>query len=254
MLRHSFLLGILLINLRLQAQENYEIQVYGSKTMTKGHTMVELHSNFTLSGTRDMSPDGLLPTHHQQHETVEITHGWTQWFETGFYFFNSLGGDGRTSYVGSHIRPRFAVPENWKWPVGVSLSAEFGFQKQPYSPNSCTLEIRPIIDKTWKKWYVSLNPVLDKSFAGPDENRGLIFSPNVKASYNIAKVIALGIEYYGTTGPFFNYDSFQQQDHQLFIVADLTAFPKWELNAGVGYGVPQTADKLIIKIITGRRF
>jgi hypothetical protein len=30
------------------AQENYEIQVYGAPTMTKGQTMFELHSNFTL--------------------------------------------------------------------------------------------------------------------------------------------------------------------------------------------------------------
>ena len=29
-----------------RAQDNYEIQVYGSETVEKGHTMVELHGNF----------------------------------------------------------------------------------------------------------------------------------------------------------------------------------------------------------------
>src|SRR5690349_14935791 len=33
------------------AQDNYEIQVYGSELVPRGRTMVELHSNFTVSGT-----------------------------------------------------------------------------------------------------------------------------------------------------------------------------------------------------------
>src|SRR5579872_1089619 len=126
---------LLLLTTGLRAQDNYEIQVYGSETVEKGHTMVELHSNFTFDGSKSTF-DGVLPTNHVFHETIEITHGWTPWFETGFYFFNTVGDDGRTAYVGSHIRPRVAAPESWKWPVGVSLSMEFGFQKAAYSANT----------------------------------------------------------------------------------------------------------------------
>ena len=36
--------------LAIHAQDNYEIQVYGSDTVAPRHTMVELHSNITLSG------------------------------------------------------------------------------------------------------------------------------------------------------------------------------------------------------------
>jgi hypothetical protein len=248
------ILIIYMLCLEAKAQDNYEIQVYGSETVEQGHTMVELHSNFTIDGSKVVSIDGQLPTNHVEHETIEITHGWTPWFETGFYFFNSIGSDGRTAYVGSHVRPRVAIPESWKWPVGLSLSTEFGFQKKEFSPNTSTLELRPIIDKTWNKWYVSLNPTLEKSFAGPDQNRGFTFSPNVKGSYNITKVVALGLEYYGSTGPFFHYDSFQQQEHQLFVATDLNFNPAWEFNAGVGYGFTQATDKAIVKIIIGRRF
>ncbi len=240
--------------LMLKAQDNYEIQVYGAETVEQGHTMVELHSNFTIDGSKTVSADGQLPTNHAEHETIEITHGWTPWFETGFYFFNTIGSEGRTAYVGSHIRPRFAIPATWKWPVGLSLSTEFGFQKREFSPNTSTLEIRPIIDKTWDKWYISFNPTLDQSFAGPDQNRGLIFSPNLKGSYNITKVVAVGLEYYGATGPFFHYDSFQQQQHQLFVATDLNLDPAWEFNGGFGYGFTRATDKAIIKIIIGRRF
>jgi len=237
----------------LKAQDNYEIQVYGSETVDSGHTMFELHSNYTLNGSTTVV-DGQLPTNHVVHETVEITHGWTPWFETGFYFFNSVGDDGRTAYVGSHIRPRFAAPESWKWPVGVSISLEFGFQKKEFSANTATLEIRPIVDRKWGGWYVAVNPTLDQSFAGPDEHRGLIFSPNIKWSYDVTKVVALGLEYYGSTGPFFNYDPIQQQQHQVFAAIDLNTDPKWEFNGGFGLGLTNATDKAIFKIIIGRRF
>ena len=68
------------------AQGNYEVQVYGSDLIPKGVTMVELHSNFTASGTKG-TVDGVLPTNHALHETLEITHGWNEWFETGLYQF-----------------------------------------------------------------------------------------------------------------------------------------------------------------------
>lgn len=85
------------------AQDNYEIQVYSSETTEKGVTMLELHSNFTFDGSKTLVND-VLPTNHIFHETIEITHGFTNWFEVGFYFFNALGDNQRSNYVGSHIR------------------------------------------------------------------------------------------------------------------------------------------------------
>jgi hypothetical protein len=242
-----------ILSVTLKAQDNYEIQIYGSETVEKGHTMLELHSNFTLDGSKTIA-DGVLPTNHVFHETIEITHGWTPWFETGFYFFNTIGSDGRTAYVGSHIRPRVAVPQNWKWPVGVSLSLEFGFQKAQYSANTSTLEIRPIIDKKWGAWYVSVNPTLGQSFNGPDQNIGLVFSPSIKGSYDVSKVVTLGLEYYGGTGPFFNYYPIRLQQHQIFIATDLNFNPEWEFNAGYGFGLTNSTDRSIFKVILGRRF
>lgn len=241
------------LTLKLKAQDNYEIQVYGSETVEKGHTMLELHSNYTANGST-IGTDGEFATNHIFHETIEITHGWTTWFETGFYFFNTIGSDGRSGYVGSHIRPRIAAPESWKWPVGVSISFEFGFQKAQYSANTATLEIRPIFDKKIDKWYIAFNPTMDQSFKGPDQHRGLIYSPNLKGSYDVTKIVSLGLEYYGSTGPVFHLDPYQQQEHQLFAAIDLNNIPNWEFNGGIGFGFTDSTDKGIFKIIIGRRF
>ena len=246
------LLFLLQSGFTLHAQDNYEIQVYAAPTVEKNATMIELHSNYTFGG-QVYELGGVLPTHDMLHETVEITHGFTTWFETGFYLFNAIGSDNRTTYVGSHIRPRVTAPDSWHWPIGVSLGMEVGYQKPEYSTDDWTLEIRPIADKTWKKFYIAINPVFDKSLHGANVNKGFNFSPNVKASYSIVKQVAVGVEYYGAVGKITMFDPYQQQQHQLFFAVDLDVSPDWEFNAGYGLGFTNATDNDILKVILGYR-
>lgn len=236
-----------------RAQENYEIQVYGADLVEPGHTMLELHSNFTFQGAKT-SVDGQLPTNHQLHETIEITHGFTDWFETGFYIFTSSQNGQGIDWVGDHIRPRVSIPKKWKWPVGLSLSNEVGYQRRKYSVDTWTWEMRPIIDKQAGRWYFSFNPTFDKSIHGLSASQGFIFSPNVKVSYDFTKKITGGFEYYGSAGPATEFDPLAQQQHQFFPAIDLNLSPKWEVNFGVGVGVTRSTDHLIAKMILGYRF
>ena len=233
-------------------QDNYEIQVYPSETVEKKSTMVELHSNFTFDGQKQVI-NGVLPTHHILHETVEITHGFSSFFEIGFYFFNAIGNDNRTSYVGSHIRPRIAAPKEWNWPVGLSFSVEAGYQKREYNEDDWTLELRPIIDKKIGKLYLSFNGAFDKSFHGINQHIGFVFSPNFKFSYDFSHLIAAGAEYYGSVGPLNKINPSQNQQHQLFLALDLNWSPDWEFNCGYGFGFTPSTDNGIFKIILGYR-
>lgn len=235
------------------AQDNYEIQVYGSELVEKGNTMVELHSNFTFQGSKT-EQDGVLPTNHQLHETIEITHGFTDWFETGFYIFTCEKSGLGIDWVGDHIRPRFSVPKKWNWPVGLSLSQEIGYQRSQFSTDTWTYELRPIIDKQLGRWYFSFNPTFDKSIHGQTANQGFIFSPDVKISYDFTKKITGGFEYYGSLGPVSGFYPAPEQQQQIFPAIDLNLSPKWEVNFGVGVGVTRSTDHLIAKLILGYRF
>ena len=62
------------------AQDNFEIQVYAAETQAPHSTMVEIHSNFTVSGSKTVE-DGMLPTNHAEHETLELTQGINDWAE-----------------------------------------------------------------------------------------------------------------------------------------------------------------------------
>jgi len=243
----------LLVSVPLCAQGNYEIQVYGSDTVAPESTMVELHSNFTILGQRD-EIQGVYPTYHQLHETVEITQGITDWMEVGFYIFTSAQSGYGLQWVGDHIRPRVRVPSSWHWPVGVSLSTEIGYQRPQYSLDTWTWEIRPIIDKAIDRWYFSINPALERTLHGPGVNQGLSFAPAAKVSYDFTKKISGGIEYYADYGSIREIAPFREQQQQFFAVTDLNVSPNWEINFGVGIGVTAATDHLIVKGILGRHF
>ena len=246
------LVPALLLPCPARAQDNYEIQVYGASLVDAGHTMVELHSNFTVDG-RSAEVDGLLPTLHAFHETVEITHGFSPWLEVGFYVFTSARDGNGWNWVGDHIRPRVAVPESWHWPVGVSLSQEIGYQRRIFSTDTWTWEIRPIIDKQVGRWYWALNPALEKSITGENAGRGWEFSPNAAVSYDFTREVTGALEYYASFGPVTGFDPGPEQQHQLFAALDLNVSPKWEINLGLGRGMTASTDRWLVKTIFGYR-
>lgn len=251
-MKKCLLIALLSTPICLLAQDNYEIQVYGAPTQAKGETMVELHSNFTIDGEKQVK-DGVRPSYHALHETLEITQGVTDIFEIGFYLFTNYTSPYGYRVIGTHIRPRICAPDSWKLPVGLSLSTEFGYQRSEYSEDTWNIEIRPIIDRQWDKLYVSFNPTFGITLKSAAPSHAPTFEPNLKVAYAINPKLSLGAEYYGDMGPVDNFESAPDQSHALFAVADLYLDPRWEINMGAGWGLTPATDRLIAKLIVGRR-
>ncbi len=235
------------------AQGNYEIQVYGADTVAPRTLMTELHSNYTPSG-QTKTVEGVYPTNHQEHETIELTEGLNAWSEVGFYIFTSEQDGHGVQWVGDHIRPRVRAPDRWHLPVGLSLSTEIGYQRAVYSRDTWTWEIRPIVDKTAGRWYLALNPALERTWHGPDVAQGVAFAPGAKVSYDFSRMISGGLEYYADYGRLGSADTLRNQQQQIFAVTDLNVSPVWEINFGVGVGPTAATDHWIVKGIIGRRF
>ncbi|HET9279392.1 MAG TPA: hypothetical protein VFN95_14450 [Flavitalea sp.] len=135
-------------------------------------------------------------------------------------------------------------------PVGLSLSAEIGFERDPDSSvTNWGMEIRPIIDKTMGKWYFSFNPNFEKIF---QDGSPFEFTPNIKTYYLIKKV-GVGLEYYGNVGNAVKWVPGNQQFHQLYAVMDLFTDPRLELNFGIGRGLTNISDAWNIKLLLGWR-
>jgi hypothetical protein len=236
----------------LFAQDNYEIQVYGSQTQAKNSSIFELHSNYTFVGEKSIVK-GIRPSYHSLHETIEITTGITGNFELGFYLFMNYTDGYGYKIIGSHIRPRIMAPQAWNLPVGLSLSLEFGVQSLQYSTEHWNLEIRPIIDKQLGKLYLSFNPTMGIALEGIDNDSRPVFEPNFKAAYNFSKKTSLGFEYYGSLGAINQFEKPADQSHALFFAYDLAGNKDWELNIGPGWGLSKATDGFVFKILVGRR-
>lgn len=252
------------------AQDNYEIQVYPSDTMTPGVLLTELHSNYTVQGSTT-TQFGMLPTQGQEHETVEFTQGINDWSEVGFYVFTSERNGSGVQWVGDHIRPRVRVPPSWRWPVGVSLSNEIGYARAAYTSATWSWQIMPIVDQSIGRWYWSVNTTMNWAFhpvppapGTPQpqvaayyrdvQPHGMTFGPAATVTYQPEKTFNFGVEYYGYWGEFGHFVNLHNQQHQIFPVMNLFVSPKWEINFGAGWGATASTDHLIVKGIIGHYF
>ncbi len=266
-----FLSALMLLGVvpRLHAQNGYEIQVYPSETIPPKVLLVELHSNFTVEGTTTVQY-GMLPTQHQEHETIELTQGLNKWSEVGFYIFTAERNGNGVQWVGDHIRPRVRAPESWHLPVGLSLSNEIGYARPEFANPTWSWQINPIVDQTLGKWYWSVNgnfnwghPVPPPANYTPAQRTvyyrdvspgGLTFGPAATVTFQPSKYYNVGIEYYGYYGEFGNFVSLHNQQQQFFPVFNFFFSKKWEVNVGAGWGATAATDHLVVKGIVGRYF
>lgn len=241
---------MVLITGKVFAQADNEIQVYASSTIQHKWTIVELHSNHTFKGSKFLSDPKAA---NWTNGTLEITHGAAKNFEIGFYTFTAISPNGQYQYLGNQIRPRVTIPEEQHWPVGGSLSLEFGFFR-PHSDSTFIWqgEVRPIIDKTTGNWYFSFNPNIDFVVSGDEKQAGI--SPQFKTVYTMRKVFGIGFEYYGTFGTFKKILPGSLQEHLIGPVIDLYHHPMWEFNAGYLFGLTANSNQKIFKLLVGRRF
>ena len=234
------------------AQSNFEIQVYPGTTVPKGVTMVELHSNFTGRGSTT-AVNGVLPSNHALHETIEITRGFADWLEIGFYHFMSFQDGGGFEYVGNHIRPRIAVPERLNWPVGLSLSQEVGYQRKEFSEDTWSWELRPIIDQTIGRFYWAFNPTLGIALKGPNAGKSPDFEPNAQVGFDATRRVNVALEYYGGLGPLSNLEPLKSSQQLLVPALNIDFGPEWEFNIGAGIALTVPTDRVTLKMIMGRK-
>jgi hypothetical protein len=203
---------------------------------------------------RPVTGNDTTATYLPTHTTMEITTGLNAWSELGVYIFTTEASGTATQWAGGSIRPMVRVPRAWHWPVGIALSTEVEYERPSSGAATWTWEIRPILDRTLGRWYVSFNPTLEYPLSGSGTERELQFSPSAKISYDATRSITAGVEYYGAYGPIDQFVAPNSRLQQYFGTADLHLSPQWEINAGIGFGTTPASSQLVAKLIVGRRF
>ena len=94
-----------------------------------------------------------------------------------------------------------------------------------------------------------VNPILDNAFMGGFKS--LDFAPAVRLAYNRPPKWAVAVEEYADYGPLRHFYSGSKQSQELFGVFD--RYSKIvNIEAGVGFGLTSSSDKVTLKLILSR--
>src|SRR5690349_4084141 len=91
--------------------DRFEIQVYEPEINAPGRFGLELHSNFTVRGSRSPAFPGEIPPWHTARFTLEPAVGVTSWLELGAYLQLYDAPAHGFQYAGSKVRAKLVAPK-----------------------------------------------------------------------------------------------------------------------------------------------
>ncbi len=227
-----------------------EIQVYDAVIAEPGIFNLTWHNNFIADGHENPAfPGGLIPD-KSFNGVTEWAYGVTPWFEAGLYLpLYSISQNRGATINGGKIRLLFVRPHAADRKFFYGVNFEFSYNSLHWQPYHFTSEIRPIIGWHLHPVDIIVNPILDNSFVGGFKSLNL--APAERVAYNFPSHWALALEEYADYGPLRNIYSFSQQSHELFVVFD--RYSKIvNVEAGVGFGLTSSSDKVTLKLILSR--
>jgi hypothetical protein len=226
-----------------------EIQVYNGDLAPTGKFNLTWHQNYTPIGLKTPAFPGGLISNHAYIGVPEWAYGVTKWFELGLYLpLYSFTTNHGSSLNGFKIRTLFAVPNADQRRFFYGSNFEFSWNAKQWDEKRYTNEIRPIIGWHLGDTDIIINPILDNSYIG---FKNLEFVPAWRVAHKLSQNSALAIEEYADFGTLQSMNSFHNQFHQVYFVADHTV-KGLDIEFGVGVGVTASSDKLTLKLILSR--
>jgi hypothetical protein len=225
-----------------------EIQVYDAEIEEVGKFNVMVHSNFTPIGRKTADfPGGIIPD-DSVNGAVEWAYGVTPWMEQGLYFpvYSAYSKDRGGSLNGFKIRELFVRPHAQDHMFFYGVNFEFSVNYKYWESRRITSEVRPIIGLHLHPWDIVFNPIVDTDYTGGFGN--LEFVPALRVAYNLNDKWAVAAEEYADFGPLRHFYAANDQFHEVWAVVDHGG-KHISVEAGVGVGVTDGADKLTFKLM-----
>jgi hypothetical protein len=233
------------------ASSNDEIQVYDDAINKPGEMGLDLHMNHVVTGIKQPAWPGDAPSNRSTRLTPEFSYGLSEKWELGAYLplLQTLGG---TRYAeGAKVRIKYMAPredDSFYW----GINQELGWVSLRSAEQHWNVEIRPIFGWRFGHWHMTVNPIIGFELNGPNGEKP-DFSPSLRASYEVANNLRLGVEHYAGLGRLEHLSSYGQQSQNTYLVAD-TEVAGHAVNFGVGKGWNASSDKWTVKAIFGTRF
>jgi hypothetical protein len=239
----------ILIALARPAAAVDEIQVYNAGIAAPGQFTIQQHLNYVAKGLKEPDFPGGFPSDHSLNGTPEFAYGVTDWWEVGLYLPFAVQNRQFLSDA-FKLRTLFVSPNADHRNLFYGVNFEFSNPTPKFSQSRFALEIRPILGVRTANWEFIVNPIVDISFGQFGEAD---FAPAARLAYQVQRDFFLGVEYYGDLGRIGASPKPSDQQHTLFAVTDFKA-GILDIDLGIGYGLTQGSDRVVIKAIIGYAF
>ncbi len=231
----------------LSAHAADEIQVYNAEIAKVGQWTAQLHLNYAFSGRKEPEFEGGLLPDRALNGTPEFAYGVTEWWEIGFYLPFAVDRHGQAYSNAGKVRTLFVSPHAAERNVFYGVNFEFAYSMPQFSETKWNIEVRPIFGVRQNGYEFIINPIVDIGLGVEGNNT---FAPAARFARELSKDFAVGVEYYTDLGPMQYMLPFKEQQHNVYGVVDFK-IGKFDINAGVGYGLTPGSDRLVAKIIIG---
>jgi len=224
-----------------------EIQVYNAEIAKVDQWTLQLHLNYAFNGRKQPDFPGGLVAHRALNGTPELAYGITDWWELGFYAPFAIDQNGTPYSNAGKIRQLFVVPNAAERAFFYGVNFEFSYAMPQFSDTQWNVEVRPIVGVRKGDYEFIVNPIVDIGFG---QNGDAVFAPAARFARKLTETLSIGIEYYSELGPLNGFVPFNEQQHNIYGVVDFK-IGRFDVNAGIGYGLTPGSDRVIAKMIIG---
>jgi hypothetical protein len=226
-----------------------EIQVYNAGIAAPGQFTIQQHLNYVGLGLKNPPFPGGLVSNGSVNGTPEFAYGLTDWWEIGLYLPFAIQ-DKQFLSDSFKLRTLFVSPQAEQRSFFYGINFEFSNTTPAFSQSRYGLEIRPIIGVRNADYEFIVNPIVDLSFGKYGEAD---FAPAARLARKLDQDLFVGLEYYADFGEIGHFGKLSEQQHTLFAVTDFKV-GVFDVNFGVGYGMTQASDRVVVKTILGYAF
>ena len=188
--------------------------------------------------------------------SIELEYGITHKFTAALYLdFEQPRGQNIKWVRSKAVMIYYQFAEKNYLPIDLAIYGEYKLPRRGYK-NSEEIEIKLIMEKDLGPHQIVLNPTMEKKISGEDVAEGVEFILNGAYAYTNSLTFQPRIEYYSKMGELYHLHQFSEQKNYIFPSFDLFfgSQKQFRWHAGVGFGLTDPTDKMIIKSILSWEF
>lgn len=227
-------------------------QVYGYQTAEAKEKEVVYWTSFIPSSDHTyaffgdtVSRKGLMA------HSLELEYGITNRWTVALYAdFEQPKGESFRYIRAKAVMLHYQFFEKNLLPVDLALYAEYKLPRKGYKESE-EIELKLIMEKDIKFHRIILNPTFEKKISGENVTEGVEFILNGAYILTRSLVFQPRLEYYSKYGELMDMYPWGEQKNYIFPSFDLYfgKYGQFRWHAGVGFGLTNPADNMIIKSI-----